>query len=88
MWAGIIFVGAVMAAGTLLVLDWSMPGGLIEGSGSLSYGQTMAFTTLMLFQLFTCSTPGRIERSAFRGLFANRLVWGANRESRSSFTPG
>jgi len=77
MWAGIIFVGAVMAAGTLLVLDWSMPGGLIEGSGSLSYGQTMAFTTLMLFQLFNVFNARSDERSAFRGLFANRLVWGA-----------
>ena len=28
---GIFFVGAVMAAGTLLVLDASLPGGLIEG---------------------------------------------------------
>src|SRR5690606_35929173 len=30
MWRGIFFVGAVMAAGTLLVLDASLPGGLIE----------------------------------------------------------
>ena len=35
MWAGIFFVGVVMAAGTLLVLDASLPGGLIEGSGTL-----------------------------------------------------
>src|SRR5690606_36036143 len=33
MWAGIAFVGLVMAAGTLLVLDAALPGGLIEGSG-------------------------------------------------------
>ena len=33
MWRGIFFVGAIMAAGTLLVLDASLPGGLIEGSG-------------------------------------------------------
>src|SRR5690606_32147751 len=52
MWRGIVFVGAIMAAGTLLVLDSSMPGGWIEGTGTLPYGQTMAFTTLMLFQLF------------------------------------
>jgi len=77
MWAGIVFVGAVMAGGTLLVLDWSMPGGLIEGSGSLRYGQTMAFTTLVLFQLFNVFNARSDERSAFRGLFANRLAWGA-----------
>ena len=52
MWAGIFFVGAIMAFGTLAVLDASLPGGLIEGSGTISYGQTMAFTTLTLFQLF------------------------------------
>ena len=77
MWTGIIFVGAVMAAGTLLVLDWSMPGGLIEGSGSLRYAQTMAFTTLVLFQLFNVFNARSDEQSAFRGLFANRLAWGA-----------
>ena len=36
MWAGIFFVGVVMAAGTLLVLDASLPGGLIEGSGTIA----------------------------------------------------
>ena len=45
MWAGIFFVGAIMAAGTLLILDASLPGGLIEGSGTMRYAQTMAFTT-------------------------------------------
>ena len=33
MWMGIFFVGAIMAVGTLLVLDASLPGGLIEGNG-------------------------------------------------------
>ena len=52
MWRGIIFVGVVMAAGTLFVLDSALPGGFFEGSGDLRYAQTMAFTTLMLFQVF------------------------------------
>ncbi|HEX7086361.1 MAG TPA: cation-translocating P-type ATPase, partial [Vicinamibacterales bacterium] len=52
MWRGIFFVGLIMAAGTLYVLDAAMPGGFVEGTGSLRYGQTMAFTTLMLYQLF------------------------------------
>jgi Ca2+-transporting ATPase len=50
MWFGIFFVGAVMAVGTLFVLDASLPGGFVEGSGDLRYAQTMAFTTLVLFQ--------------------------------------
>ncbi len=45
MWVHIFLVGAVMAAGTLLVLDGSLPGGFIEGSGDLRHAQTMAFMT-------------------------------------------
>ena len=77
MWAGIFFVGAIMAAGTLIVLDAALPGGLIEGSGSVSYGQTMAFTTLTLFQLFNVFNARSDERSAFGQLFTNRWLWGA-----------
>ena len=77
MWAGIMFVGAVMAAGTLLVLDASLPGGLIEGSGDLAYGQTMAFTMLVLFQLFNTFNARSDERSVFEGLFTNRWLWAA-----------
>jgi Ca2+-transporting ATPase len=75
MWAGIFFVGTVMAAGTLIILDASLPGGLIEGPGPLRYGQTMAFTTLMLFQLFNVFNARSDERSAFHGLFTNRWLW-------------
>jgi Ca2+-transporting ATPase len=77
MWAGIFLVGAVMAAGTLLLLDASLPGGLIEGSGTLPYGQTMAFTTLTLFQLFNVFNARSDERSAFEGLFRNHWLWAA-----------
>jgi len=77
MWLGIFFVGFVMATGTLLVLDAGVPGGLIEGSGSLRYAQTMAFTTLTLFQVFNVFNARSDERSAFSGLFRNRWLWGA-----------
>ena len=77
MWAGIFFVGAIMAAGTLLVLDASLPGGLIEGSGKLRYAQTMAFTTLMMFQIFNVFNARSDEQSALKGLFHNRWLWGA-----------
>jgi len=75
MWAGIFFVGAVMATGTLLVLDASLPGGLIEGFGSIRYAQTMAFTTLMMFQLVNVFNARSDERSAFSGLFKNHWLW-------------
>ncbi len=77
MWWGIFFVGAVMAVGTLFVLDASMPGGFVEGEGSLPYGQTMTFTTLMLFQMFNVVNARSDEQSAFVHLFTNPWLWGA-----------
>ena len=76
MWAGIFFVGAVMAIGTLGVLDASLPGGFIEGTGDLRYGQTIAFTTLMMFQIFNVFNARSDQQSAFRGLFQNVWLWG------------
>jgi Ca2+-transporting ATPase len=75
MWFGIFFVGAVMAAGTLFVLDASLPGGFVEGSGDLRHAQTMAFTTLVLFQSFNVFNARSDERSAFRGVFTNSWLW-------------
>jgi Ca2+-transporting ATPase len=75
MWFGILFVGVVFAAGTLLVLDASLPGGFIEGSGDMRYAQTMAFTTLVFFSMFAVFGARSDERSAFNGLFANRWLW-------------
>jgi Ca2+-transporting ATPase len=77
MWAGILFVGTIMAAGTLLVFDASLPGGFIAGTGSLRHAQTMAFNTLVLFSLFTVFNARSDQRSAFVGLFSNRWLWGA-----------
>ena len=71
MWRGIVLVGAIMAIGTLAVLDASLPGGFIPGSGSLRYAQTMAFTTLMLFQMFNVLNARSDERSALVHLFTN-----------------
>jgi Ca2+-transporting ATPase len=75
MWRGIAFVGAIMAAGTLFVLDASLPGGFVEGSGSLRYAQTMAFTTLMLFQIVNVVNARSDETSAFVHLFTNAWLW-------------
>jgi Ca2+-transporting ATPase len=77
MWSGMLSVAVLMAAGTLLVLDASLPGGLIAGSGKMPYAQTMAFTTLMIFQLFNVFNARSDERSAFRDLFSNKWLWGA-----------
>ncbi len=77
MWAGIVFVGAIMATSALLVLDASLPGGLIEGAGTLPYGQTMAFTTIVCSSLFTVWGARSEEQSAFSGMFSNRWLWAA-----------
>jgi Ca2+-transporting ATPase len=77
MWRGILLVGAIMATGTLFVLDASLPGGFIEGDGDLRYARTMAFTTLVMFSLFTVFNARSDERSAFAGLFSNGWLWGA-----------
>jgi Ca2+-transporting ATPase len=77
MWFGIAFVGLIMAAGTLVVLDFGLPGGLIQGSGDLPYARTMAFTTLVLFQLFNAPNARSDERSAFHRLFRNPWLRGA-----------
>ena len=75
MWRGIFFIGAIMALGTLFVLDASLPGGFVEGSGSLRYAQTMTFTTLMLFQIFNVVNARSDEQSAFVRLFTNPWLW-------------
>ncbi len=75
MWFDILFVGTIMAGGTLLVMDWALPGGLIPGKGTLHYAQTMAFTTLVFFQLFNVFNTRSSERSAFLDLFTNKWIW-------------
>jgi P-type Ca2+ transporter type 2C len=77
MWRGIVFVGVIMAAGTLFALDASLPGGFVDGTGDLRYAQTMAFTTLMLFQIFNVFNARSDDQSAFVHLFTNRWLWAA-----------
>ena len=75
MWGGIVLVGVTMAVGTLLVLDAALPGGFIEGTGDLPHAQSMAFTTLVLFQMLNTFNARSDERSAFSHLFTNRWLW-------------
>ncbi len=77
MWRGIIFVGVIMALGTLIILDASLPGGFIEGTGTMRYAQTMAFNTLVFFSLFTVFNARSDERSAFVGMFSKPWILGA-----------
>jgi Ca2+-transporting ATPase len=74
---GVVFVGVVMALVTLLALDIDLPGGIVEGSGSLTEARTLAFTTLVLAQLFNCFNARSDRVSAFHHLFTNGVLWGA-----------
>ena len=87
MWVDIVLVGLVMAAGTLGVMDWALPGGLVTGPGAgrgIRHAQTLAFTTLVLSQLFNALNARSEERSAFDRLLANRWLWLAAWRSRSA----
>ena len=77
MWIGILWVGIVMALVSLVALDLGLDGGFLGGSGDVDKGRTMAFTTLVLAQLFNCFNARSDRTSAFQHLFTNRLLWGA-----------
>jgi magnesium-transporting ATPase (P-type) len=77
MWVGILWVGLVMAVVTLVALDLRLAGGYLGGSGDIDEARTMAFTTLVLAQLFNCFNARSDRDSAFHHLFTNRWLWGA-----------
>jgi Ca2+-transporting ATPase len=76
MWFDIVFVGVVMAVGTLGVMDWALPGGLLPGgNGSMEYAHTLAFTVLVFLQLFNVFNARFDDRSAAYRLFSNGWLW-------------
>jgi len=77
MWLGIIWVGAIMAVVSLFAFDLTAAGGMVEGSGDVVEGRTMAFTTLVFAQLFNTFNARSDHTSAFNHLFTNPLLWGA-----------
>ena len=77
MWIGILWVGLVMAVVTLVALDLRLAGGYLGGAGGIDEARTMAFTTLVLAQLFNCFNARSDRESAFHNLFTNRWLWGA-----------
>jgi len=65
----LIAVGIIMAAGTLFVFNSSL-----NISGSARYASTMAFTTIVMFQLFNVLNFKSEKKSIFKvGLFSN--IW-------------
>ena len=74
MWTTVALVGIVMAIGTLLVFDASLPGGLIQGATGIRHGRTMAFTTLVLLQLFNAFNSRSNYESAFTHPLRNHYL--------------
>ncbi|HUY80573.1 MAG TPA: cation-translocating P-type ATPase [Acidobacteriaceae bacterium] len=68
--ADIGIVASIMAAGTL----WVFFSG--AGGGSLDMRRSLAFTTLILFQLFNAFQARSSTHSVFAGLFLNWWLWG------------
>ncbi len=77
MWWGVVEIGAVMAAATLMTIDLYLPGGLVEGTQGLDNARTAGFTVLVFAQLFNCLNARSETTSAFRQLFVNPWLWGA-----------
>jgi Ca2+-transporting ATPase len=81
-WIRLGCVGLLMMVGTLAVLDAYYPGGLFtlfaQGTGpnmaDEAHARTMAFTTLMMFQLFDVFNCRSRRRSAFSGFLENRWL--------------
>jgi magnesium-transporting ATPase (P-type) len=77
MWIGVLSIGLVMGVATLLTIDIFLPGGLVEGTDSLTVARTAGFTTLVLAQLFNVLNSRSESISAFHRIFVNRWLWGA-----------
>jgi Ca2+-transporting ATPase len=81
-WVRLACVGLLMMLGTVVVLDAYYPGGLFTlfatGTGpnpiDEAHARTMAFTTLMMYQLFDVYNCRSRRRSAFNGFFDNKWL--------------
>ena len=68
----IFIIGIIMTLGTLGLFGWYNP------ELNLVYAQTMAFTALMMFQMFNVINQRSEEQSIFKlGLFTNKWLIGA-----------
>ena len=81
-WIRLACVGLLMMLGTLAVLDAYYPGGLFTlfatatgpNVADEAHARTMAFTTLMMYQLFDAYNCRSRRRSAFGAFFENRWL--------------
>ncbi len=77
LWAGVIEIGSVVAACTLLTIDLYLPGGLIPGTHDLANARTAGLTVLVFAHLFNAFIARSASASAFSHLFVNPWLWAA-----------
>ncbi|MEZ4572894.1 MAG: HAD-IC family P-type ATPase [Thermomicrobiales bacterium] len=71
LWERTAVAGLVMAGGTLLLFDW-----VRGGSGSLAEAQTVALTTMVVYQAFHVGNARSTTQSLFRlSPFSNRFLF-------------
>lgn len=77
MWVDMTEVGLMVAAASLLTIDFYLPGGIIEGERELSNARTAGFTVLVFASLFVSLISRSEISSAFKQFFSNRWLWAA-----------
>jgi Ca2+-transporting ATPase len=81
----LVVVDLAMPGGRIVgnVLRWPGSAGNLGGASTagiaaddfLRYAQTLAFTSLVIFQLFNAFNSRSADQSVFHGLFTNRWLW-------------
>jgi magnesium-transporting ATPase (P-type) len=71
----VFFIGLTMALATLFALDLKLPGGFIDGTGTVTEARTTAFTVLVFAQLFNALNSRSEHKSVFIGLGDCPLLW-------------
>lgn len=76
MWRAVAIMGTVMAVGTLFMIDLYTTGGMIHTPDvNIEYARTMAFTVLVMFQLFDSLNWRSYPKSIFKvPLFGNKWL--------------
>ncbi len=71
----IVLIGLTAATAALVALDLRLPGGLLGGDGDIKTARTMAFSTLVIGQIFNAFNARSDRVSAFVRPFENRILW-------------
>jgi magnesium-transporting ATPase (P-type) len=73
MWERVVVAGLVMAAGAVVMFRWEL-----DSSGSLMKAQTVALTTMVVYQVFQAGNARSETESVFRvSPFSNKLLFAA-----------